>query len=80
MIPEMIFTEDYTGPRWTYGMTHRPPAIGCQPDGRIIGADRRDDPRALFGTIQYARELTVKEIEGYELLPLGRSEDGSTRE
>jgi hypothetical protein len=70
MREELIFDEDYTGPRWTYGLTHRPAGIGCQPHGRIVGADRKNDTRTLFGSIQYPRELTQVEIEGYELLPL----------
>jgi len=70
-MPEpMIFDEDYNGPRWKYAMTHRPPMIACQPDGRIIGADRRPDPvypSYPFGTIQYPRKLTAQEIASFEL-------------
>ena len=75
---EQRFDDTYDGPRWRYGMTHRPPAIGCQPEGRIILADRKvlvdGHPNVIFGTIEYARELTPKEIEAYELEDLGRVE------
>jgi hypothetical protein len=67
-MPEpLIFDEDYTGPRWTYAMAHRPPGIGCQPDGRIIGADKPKDERGFYGTIQYDRELTDQEVYRFEL-------------
>jgi hypothetical protein len=74
---QLIFTEDYTGPRFTYGCMHRPPGLASVPVGRIIGADKRTeqpDPRVLHGTIQYARPLTEAEIDGYELLPIWREE------
>ena len=68
-----IFDEDYTGPRWMYGMVNRPPCYGCQPDGRIVGADRPNDhpdPRVHHRTISYPRPLTADEIYRYELLPI----------
>jgi Defence against restriction A C-terminal len=62
----LVFDEDYTGPRWVYGLVLRPAGIGCQPDGRIIGGDKRDartgDSRVRHGTIEYPRELTELEI------------------
>lgn len=77
---ELIFDEDYTGPRYVYAMTHRPPGIGCQPDGRIIGADNpqnHPDPRAVYGTITYPRQLTEQEVYAYELLPIAPKGWGS---
>lgn len=69
----LIFDDEYTGPRWVYGLTHRPAGIGCQPDGRIVGADKpsnQPDPRVLFDTIEYTRPLTDHEVYSYELLPV----------
>lgn len=70
----LIFDDEYTGPRWRYGMCFRPPAIGHQPHGRIIGADKPGSvggyPMINYGTIEYPRELTQDEIASYELIDL----------
>jgi hypothetical protein len=62
----IVFTEDHTGPRYTYGFTNRPPGVGCQPDGAIIGTDA-DHPNFRWGTRQWPRRLTDHEVYAFEL-------------
>ena len=63
---DIVFDEDYTGPRYTYGMIYRPLQIGAQPKGYIIGS-LREHPDYRHGTIQYPRQLSEDEIKSYEL-------------
>lgn len=67
VINERIFSEDYTGPRYTYGLRNRPLDIGTAPKGYIIGSNGPAVGRARNGTIQYPRQLTKDEIYDYEL-------------
>ena len=64
--PVLIFDEDYTGKRYTYGLVYRPLQIGAQPKGYIIGS-LREHPDYRHGTIQYPQPLTSKELQSYEL-------------
>jgi len=64
---EPLFSTDYTGPRWTYGLRCRPMQIGAQPRDWIIGSDGPATKRYRFGTIQYARKLTEEELRVYEM-------------
>jgi hypothetical protein len=75
---DMIFDNEYTGPRYTYALRNRPPSIGCCPTGRIVGADK-PHPDWMYGTITYARELTDKEIYDYELVQLQPLRKGHIR-
>lgn len=63
----ILYSEDYKGPRWTYGMTHRPPAFAHQPDGRLVGGDRRDPRYPIFGVIVYPFPLSAEDVDRYEL-------------
>jgi hypothetical protein len=63
---DLYFNEDYTGPRWTYGMIYRPLSIGAQPKGFIIGSVKPHDG-FNHGTVDYPRELTRDEVESYQL-------------
>lgn len=63
---DILFDDEYTGPRWTYGMTYRPIGIGAIPKGWIINS-QKDYSGFHFGTIDYPRELTEKEVRNYEL-------------
>ncbi len=66
---EMIYDDDYTGPRWCYGLTYRPAAFANIPDGRIIFGDRpHEDYR--HGTVQYPRALSQREVEAFQLTPV----------
>ena len=62
-----IFSADYAGPRFTYGLRNRPLDIGTAPKGYIIGSDGPAVGRARWGTIQYPRQLTPDEIYNFEL-------------
>ena len=64
---DRVFSEDYKGPRWTYGLRNRPMAIGAQPKGYIIGSGGPAVGRARNGTIQYPRELTAEELYDFEM-------------
>lgn len=64
---EPIFSDAYTGQRWTYGLRYRPMMIGAQPKGFIIGSEGPARDEFRFGTIQYPRELTDVELVAYEL-------------
>ncbi len=66
---EHIFDDTYTGPRFKYGCTYRPPFNGGAPDGMIIFADKKH-PDFDYGTIEYPFELTAEQISRYELIPV----------
>ena len=65
-----LFSDEYDGPRFTYGLQSRPMSIGAQPKGHIIGSEGKDPRFKMFGTIQYPRKLTADEVASYELVPL----------
>ena len=56
-----IFDDTYTGPRWTYGCSYRPPGYAQIPDGWLIGSDR-PHPDFEHGTIQFPRRLSEREL------------------
>ena len=61
-----VVDEEYTGPRWTYGLKFRPMMMGGQSKGFIIGSERVNQAWR-FGTVQYPRELTAEELYSFEL-------------
>jgi hypothetical protein len=70
MSAPVIYDDEYTGPRWTYGLRYRPLGTGAVPAGWIVGSLREPTSRpARFphGTVDYPRELTGAEVAGYEL-------------
>lgn len=67
LCPFSIYSMDYTGQRWTYGLRYRPMQLGAQPRDWIIGSDGPATERYRFGTIQYARKLTEEELRVYEM-------------
>lgn len=64
---DILFDDEYKGPRWTYGLTYRPIGIGAVPRGWIIGSQKDHPSYPNFGTIDYSRELTEKEVRSFEL-------------
>lgn len=68
--PVTLFEQDYTGPRWRYGLTYRPLASWNVPDGWIVGSDR-PHPEYPHGTVDYPARLGLGEVTAYELTPLG---------
>ena len=65
--PTPIFSDEYTGIRYTYGLRNRPLCMGTAPKGYIIGSEGAAIGRARWGTIQYPRQLTPAEIYDFEL-------------
>ena len=66
---EILFDDSYKGPRFTYGLQYRPlTGIGNVPDGFIIFSDRPHPDFKNFGTVDYPRELTQAEINGFQLV------------
>jgi hypothetical protein len=65
-----LYDDTYKGPRWTYGMTHRPPHFSHLPKGWIIFSIRPHPKFPDFGVIDFPRELTAHEVETFELTPV----------
>ena len=61
-----LFSDEYTGPRWTYGLTYRPLDIAAVPKGFIIGS-LKPNYRFRHGTVDYPAALTQAQMESYEL-------------
>lgn len=63
---KLLFDEEYTGPRCTYGLRLRPLASVHVPPGWIIGSDRPND-RYPHGTVDYPAPLSPEVAAAYEL-------------
>lgn len=63
---KLIYNDEYTGPRYRYGLYYRPLSTGTVPRGFIINSDRE---HSVFrhGTIDYPKQLTEQQISDYEL-------------
>lgn len=66
-MPTPIFSEDYRGPRWTYGLLFRPVASCHLPKGWIIGSEGKHPDYKLFGTIQFPFKLSDQDVAAFEL-------------
>ncbi len=64
---DILFDEDYTGPRFTYGLRYRPLARFAVPDGWIIGSNKDHPEFPNFGIVDYPFELSDKQLHSYEL-------------
>lgn len=67
MNDKTIIDDEYTGPRWTYGLQYRPIVGAGVPKGFIVFSDRKDD-RFRHGTVDYPFQLTEEQIEHAELV------------
>jgi hypothetical protein len=67
--PAHVFDDEYTGPRWTYGLRNRPPMLGAVPRGYIIDS-HRPHPDWRHGTLQYPFPLSDRDVDAYELTPV----------
>lgn len=65
---KVAWNDIYDGPRFTYGLRYRPPVFGGVPQGWIINSHQRYDRRFEFGTIQYPRRLSAREVRQFELI------------
>ncbi len=66
------YDDEYSGPRWTYGLTHRPLWNGGVPKGYII-LSNRTHPDFIFGTIDYQEQLTNDLVQSYQLTETKRT-------
>ena len=69
-----IFDDEYTGPRFTYGLTLRPLARFHIPDGWIIDSDKYDKDFPRYGIVDYPVELTAEQLYRYDLVFVKESE------
>ena len=68
----ILYDEQYTGPRFRYGMYHgRVQTLFGRPDGCIVGSDR-PDARFPYGFTEYPFELDAETVDRYDFVPLGR--------
>lgn len=63
---EILFSDTYQGPRWTYGLTYRPVASAHLPKGWIVFSARKH-PDFAHGTVDFPKQLTETEISGFQL-------------
>lgn len=61
LTPAPIFDDDYTGPRWRYGLKYRPASYANIPKGWIVGSPKASRTYR-HGTVDYPRELSAQEI------------------
>ncbi len=66
----IVYDDEYTGPRWRYGLTNRPITGAGVPKGFIVFSDRKDQ-RFRHGTVDYPFPLETNQIEQMELTPVG---------
>jgi hypothetical protein len=70
----MQWSDEYTGPRWTYGLTYRGLGTATVPEGWLIDATRSVPGNGYaFGTVDYPRELTDTELKAFELTFVARA-------
>jgi hypothetical protein len=62
-----IRDEEYTGPRYTYGLSYRPAGYSHMPDGWIVGSEKEHPAFPSFGTVDYPRPLTDEEVQSFQL-------------
>jgi len=56
-IPERpMWSDEYSGPRWTYGLTYRPVGYATVPKGFLLGSSK-EHPDFRFGTIDYPFQI-----------------------
>ena len=65
----MLYDDTYAGERYRYALRLRPLTTSHVPRGWIVGSDRPHEAYPC-GTVDFPRQLTTAEIEGYELVPV----------
>jgi len=65
-----IFDDEYTGPRFRYGLQNRPIGGANIPAGWIIWSDRKD-PAYRHGTVDYPAMIPQQTADNYELVFIG---------
>lgn len=69
-----LFDDDYTGPRYTYGLTLRPLARFHIPDGWIIDSDKYHQDYPRYGVVDYPAELNADQLYRYDLVLVKQTE------
>lgn len=67
-LADLLFDDTYQGPRFVYGLVHRPVSTYNLPDGFILRSQRAHPSYPAFGTIAYPRELSESETAHYSLV------------
>lgn len=64
------FDDEYTGPRFKYGMRNRPFGIATAPKGAILMTYKPEDKESgsRHGTVEYPFQLTKEDVANYELV------------
>lgn len=64
------FDDEYTGPRYKYGLRNRPFGIATAPKGAILMTYKPEDKEAgsRHGTVEYPFQLTKDEVASFELV------------
>ena len=65
----MLYDDDYTGPRFTYGLNYRPLGYAQVPEGYILFSDK-ENKDYKFGTVDYPKPLTDTQVNSYQLTPV----------
>lgn len=68
----LIWTDEYHGPRWRYGLSLRPPNWGGAPDGWIAGTWVERVPGFAHGAIEYPFELDPRTVSQASLVLVAR--------
>jgi hypothetical protein len=63
---KILFDDQYSGERYTYGLQYRPLGYGAVPPGWIIHSNR-EHPTFSYGTVDYPFKLTEHQIEAFQL-------------
>lgn len=65
---ETLWSDEWTGERWTYGLTYRGLGTATVPSGWLIDPSRAVPNLGFtFGTVQYPRERLAREMAAFEL-------------
>lgn len=76
----MIRKIELATPKHRYGLQYRPPGLGAVPKGWTdYSKDNENLDGVRHGILTYDRELSLSEVNSYELLPLD-SKDGKPLE
>ena len=62
-----IFDDEYTGPRWTYGVTLRPAIRFAIPEHYICDS-QREHPNFKYGTVDYPEPLSRWQLDHYDMI------------
>ena len=75
-----LYDDTYTGPRWRYGLEHRPLAnyFNLSFPDPILHSDRPDPRFRYYGTAEWPCEIPEDEARHHSLVLLGRPVESQT--